>query len=138
MEWFLKVVRDNYSNFNGRAQRKEYWMFYLFYMIFLIIAAVADNILGTVFTVGEGPYAVGIGYGWIYVLLIIALFIPTLAVGVRRLHDIGKSGWWLLIMLIPCAGPIWLLVLTCTDSNPGENEYGPSPKTSTVLEEKTA
>ena len=138
MEWFLKVVRDNYSNFNGRAQRKEYWMFFLFYTIFAIIAMVADNILGTVFTVGEGDYAVSIGYGWIYVLLMIALFFPTFAVGVRRLHDIGKSGWWFLIMLIPLAGSIWFLVLLCKDSNPGDNKYGPSPKAAPILNEETS
>ena len=66
MEWFLKVVRDNYSNFNGRAHRKEYWMFCLFYVIFVIVAMVADNILGTTFTIGEGvrpftPSAMNIG-----------------------------------------------------------------------------
>ena len=128
MEWFLKVVRDNYANFNGRAQRKEYWMFFLFYMIFVIVAMVADNILGSTFTVGEGDYAVGSGFGWIYVLLNIALFIPTIAVGIRRLHDIGKSGWWFLLAFIPLVGGIWLMVLMCKDSNPGENNYGPSPK----------
>ena len=138
MEWFLKVVRDNYSNFNGRAHRKEYWMFFLFYTIFAIIAMVADNILGTVFTVGEGYYAESIGYGWIYVLFMIALLVPTIAVMVRRLHDIGKSGWWWLINFIPLVGAIWFLVLMCKDSNPGDNKYGPSPKASTVLEEKTA
>ena len=138
MEYFLKVVRDNYSNFNGRAQRKEYWMFFLFYMIFVIVAIVADNILGTAFTIGEGDYAMSIGYGWIYVLFMLALFIPTIAVMVRRLHDVGKSGWWWLINFIPLIGVIWFLVLMCTDSNPGDNKYGPSPKASTVLEEKTA
>ena len=138
MEWFLKVVRDNYSNFNGRAHRKEYWMFFLFYVIFVIVAMVADNILGTTFTIGEGYYAVNLGYGWIWVLLNIALFIPTIAVGIRRLHDIGKSGWWFLLAFIPLVGGIWLLVLMCKDSDPGDNKYGPSPKASTVLEEKTA
>ena len=113
-------------------------MFVLFYMIFGIIAAVADNILGIVFTVGEGDYAVSIGYGWIYVLLMIALFIPTFAVTVRRLHDISKSGWWWLIMLIPLAGAIWLLVLMCTDSSPGDNKYGASPKVAPVEVEETA
>ena len=132
MEWFLKVVRDNYSNFNGRAQRKEYWMFYLFYLIFMIIAAIADNILGSTFTIGEGDYAVNMGYGWIYLLFGIGLLIPSFAVGVRRLHDIGKSGWWFLIILIPLAGGIWFLVLMCKDSTPGENNYGPSPKAAPV------
>ena len=117
MEWFLIVVRDNYSNFNGRASRKEYWMFYLFFMIFAIVAMVADNILGITFTVGEGYYAVNIGYGWIYLLFVLALFIPALAVTVRRLHDIGKSGWWMLIMLIPLVGAIWIIVLFSQEYN---------------------
>ena len=126
MEWFLKVVRDNYANFNGRARRKEYWMFALFNIIFLIIAAVADNILGLAFTVG----GVSMGYGWIYSLLTTALIIPSIAVMARRMHDIDKSGWMCLILFIPMVGAIWFLVLLCKDSNPGDNKYGPSPKAS--------
>jgi|TARA_B100002003_G_scaffold238493_1_gene256782 uncharacterized membrane protein YhaH (DUF805 family) len=114
MKWYLKVVRDNYANFNGRASRQEYWMFILFNMIFSIIAMVADNVLGS--------------YGWIYLLYILAIIIPSLAAFVRRMHDIGKSGGWFFIAFIPIIGGIWLLVLTCTDSNAGENNYGPSPK----------
>jgi uncharacterized membrane protein YhaH (DUF805 family) len=128
MEWYLKVVRDNYANFNGRASRQEYWMFLLFNIIFGIVAMVADNILGTVFTIGEGSYSVSMGYGWIYVLYMLAVIIPGIAAGARRLHDVGKSGWMMLVAFIPLIGGIWLIVLTVTDSNPGENNYGPSPK----------
>jgi len=128
MEWYLKVVRDNYANFNGRASRQEYWMFFLFNMIFGIVAMIADNILGTVFTIGEGSYSVSMGYGWIYVLYMLAVTIPGIAAGARRLHDVGKSGWMMLVAFIPLIGGIWLIVLTVTDSNPGENNYGPSPK----------
>ena len=128
MEWYLKVVRDNYANFNGRASRQEYWMFILFNIIFGIVAMVADNILGTVFTIGEGSYSVSMGYGWIYVLYMLAVIIPGIAAAVRRLHDVGKSGWMMLVAFIPLIGGIWLIVLTVTDSNPGENNYGPSPK----------
>jgi len=128
MEWYLKVVRDNYANFNGRASRQEYWMFFLFNLIFGIVAMVADNILGTVFTIGEGSYSVSMGYGWIYVLYMLAVIIPGIAAGARRLHDVGKSGWMMLVAFIPLIGGIWLIVLTVTDSNPGENNYGPSPK----------
>ena len=128
MKWYLKVVRDNYANFNGRASRQEYWMFTLFMIIFSIVAMIADNILATVFTVGEGSYAVSMGYGWIYLIYYLALFLPCLAVVVRRLHDTGKSGWFYFIVLIPLVGAIWILILFCTDSNPGENNYGPSPK----------
>ena len=137
MEWYLKVVRDNYANFNGRASRQEYWMFTLFMIIFGIVAMVADNILGTVFTIGEGSYSVSMVYGWIYMIYNLALVLPALAVVVRRLHDTGKSGWFYFIILIPLVGSIWILILFCTDSNPGEDTYGPSPKASTVLEEKT-
>tara|TARA_B100001971_G_C18160367_1_gene521033 strand:- start:429 stop:818 length:390 start_codon:yes stop_codon:yes gene_type:complete len=128
MKWYLKVVRDNYANFNGRASRQEYWMFILFNMIFSIIAMVADNVLGSTFTVGSGYYETSTGYGWIYLLYILAIIIPSLAAFVRRMHDIGKSGGWFFIAFIPIIGGIWLLVLTCTDSNAGENNYGPSPK----------
>ena len=121
MEWYLKVVRDNYANFSGRARRKEYWMFALFNIIFLIVAIIIDNILGTTF--GEGSF-----YGCIYLLYSLALIIPSLAVFVRRLHDVGKSGWWFFILLIPLIGAIWILILVCTDGDSGENIYGQSPK----------
>ena len=120
MEWYLKVVKENYANFDGRARRKEYWMFVLFNMIFAFIAAILDNMLGT-----AGPA----GYGVLYGIYVLAVFIPGLAVGVRRLHDVGKSGWMFFVVLIPLIGAIWLLVLALTDSNPGENEYGVNPKT---------
>ncbi|WP_304145521.1 MULTISPECIES: DUF805 domain-containing protein [Mesoflavibacter] len=123
MEWYLKVVRDNYANFEGRARRKEYWMFVLFNIIFAIAAMVLDNILGLAFE--------GIGYGPIYGIYGLAVFIPGLAVAIRRLHDIGKSGWMILIAFIPFIGGIWLLVLLATDGNKGANQYGPDPKNPT-------
>ena len=119
MNWYVKVLK-NYAVFSGRARRKEYWMFVLFNFIFSVIAMILDNILGLAFE--------NVGYGPIYLLYCLAVFIPGLAVSVRRLHDIGKSGWFILISLIPFIGPIWLLVLMCTDSEPGENDYGPNPK----------
>ena len=128
MEWYLKVVRDNYINFSGRARRKEYWMFYLFNIIFTIIAMIIDNVLGLDFTFGSGPYTVDAGYGWIYLLYNFAIFLPALSVTIRRLHDVGKSGWFGLIAIIPLIGAIWLLILMCTDGNSEENAYGPSPK----------
>lgn len=114
MEWYLKVVKDNYANFKGRARRKEYWMFFLFNMLFVFVTAVIDFVLGI--------------FPLMYVIYLLAVLIPSLAVFVRRLHDIGKSGWWFFISFIPIIGAIWLLVLLCTDGNPGENSYGPSPK----------
>ena len=128
MQWYLTVVRDNYANFTGRASRKEYWMFVLFNVILDVIAIILDNMLGTTFKLGEGYYATSLPYGWIYLLYSLGVFIPGLAVFVRRLHDTGKSGWMLLLLFIPIVGAIWLLVDVCTDGNPGDNIYGPSPK----------
>jgi len=120
MEWYLKVVRDNYANFSGRARRKEYWMFLLFNMIFAFAAVVLDNVLGLNFMY--------IGYGWIYMIYSLAVIIPAWAVSFRRLHDVGKSGWFCLICFIPLIGAIWFIVLMCTDGDKAENTYGPSPK----------
>jgi len=119
MNWYLKVLKQ-YADFQGRARRKEYWMFVLFNLIFAFIAMYLDRIIGT--TMG------GLPYGVIYMLYGLAVLIPSLAVGVRRLHDIGKSGWMLLVSLIPFVGVIWLIILFVTDSNPGENQYGANPK----------
>ena len=119
MNWYLKVMKQ-YADFNGRARRKEYWMFILFNMIFASVALVFDNILGFAME--------GVGYGPIYVLYGLGIMIPAIAVGVRRLHDIGKSGWMLLVSLIPLIGGIWLLVLMATDGQPGDNKYGTNPK----------
>ena len=119
MKWYLAVLK-NYAGFSGRARRKEYWMFVLFNMIFAFVAIFLDNILGIAME--------GIGYGPLYGLYLLAIIIPSLAVVVRRLHDIGKSGWMILISLIPLIGAIWLLVLLVTDSNAGDNQYGPNPK----------
>ncbi|MCF8364419.1 MAG: DUF805 domain-containing protein [Bacteroidales bacterium] len=120
MEWYLKVLR-NYANFSGRARRKEYWMFALLNFIFTIIAMIMDNVLGI-------NYGMDIFYGPLYTIYALAVIIPSLAVLVRRLHDVGKSGWWFFISLIPIVGAIWLLVLTVTDSESGENQWGPNPK----------
>jgi len=125
MEWYLKVMMENFSNFSGRARRKEFWMWYLFYVIVLIVAMILDGVLGTGF---EISYGVTTPYGWIYIIAALAHVIPGLAVSVRRLHDLGKSGWFMFISLIPIIGGIWLLVLMCTDGDSSENAYGPSPK----------
>jgi len=119
MNWYLKVLKQ-YADFSGRARRKEYWMFFLFNMIFAIVAMILDNVLGIAIE--------GVGYGPLYGLYALAVLIPGLAVSVRRLHDVGKSGWMLLIALIPLIGAIWLLILMVTDSNPEENQYGANPK----------
>lgn len=123
MNWYLKVLKQ-YADFSGRARRKEYWMFVLFNMIFAIVAMILDYVLGIAME--------EIGYGPLYGLYALAMLIPGLAVAVRRLHDVGKSGWMILIALIPLIGLIWLLVLMVTDSNAGENQYGQNPKEVTV------
>ena len=112
MNWYFKCWQQ-YADFSGRARRKEFWMFFLFNFIFAFIAGFLDGIYGlTLLTI-------------VYPLLV---FIPALSVCVRRLHDVGKSGWMYLITLIPIAGAIWFLVLTCTDSQPGRNKWGDNPK----------
>jgi len=120
MKWYLKVLKQ-YADFSGRARRKEYWMFVLFNIIFALIAMGIDNALGITF-------APEIPYGYVYMLYGLFVFIPGLAVAVRRLHDTGRSGWWLLLAFVPIVGPIVLLVFLVMDSQPGENKYGPNPK----------
>ena len=129
MEWYLKVVRDNYLNFSGRARRKEYWMFTLVYMIILFGCTVLDNMLGTVFMMDGGALGqISMGYGWAYTICGLVHFLPSLSLVVRRLHDVGKSGWFYLIILIPFIGFIWILILFCTEGQKEENKWGPDPK----------
>ena len=114
IEWYLKVVRDNYANFSGRARRSEYWYFILFNLIVGIVLGIIDYIIG--FEILGNLYS-------------LAMLIPSLAVSVRRLHDVGKSGWFYLLVLLPIIGWIWLLVLFATEGDNGTNEYGADPKT---------
>ena len=114
MEWYMKALQ-NYVGFSGRAQRKEYWMFFLGNVIILVGFGIVDA-------------AVGLGAGLISALFSLAIFLPGLAVGFRRLHDVGKSGWWVLISLIPLIGALVLLYFLVLDGDPGDNHYGPNPK----------
>jgi uncharacterized membrane protein YhaH (DUF805 family) len=141
MNWYLKVLK-NYTNFNSRSRRTEFWMFVLFNSIFLIVAAIIDNLLGTTIdTIFGYPVKLNGGIlgmqispsGYFYLLYSLAVFIPGLAVTVRRLHDVGKSGWMLLIGLIPILGAIYLLILLVTDSNLAPNQYGAYPKELVVI-----
>ena len=116
MKWYLKVVKDNYANFNGRARRKELWMFVLFNML---ISLALQIVVGMI-----SPEAMLVAVG----LYSLAVIVPSIAVAVRRLHDVGKSGWWYFIALVPLIGSIWLLVLFVTDGNKGANEFGEDPK----------
>ena len=108
MNWFKKVVFENYANFDGRARRSEYWYFILFNTIFALITATVIPEL--------------------YLVYVIAIILPSLAVAVRRLHDIGKSGGWLFISFVPIIGGIWLLVLLATEGDSEYNEFGSDPK----------
>lgn len=114
INYYLEALKK-YAVFNGRSTRPEYWYFYLFNLIISIaLSIIAATISNKINLLSD-----------LYSLLVL---IPGLAVSVRRLHDIGKSGWMLLVGLIPIAGIIWLIVLMSTDSNAGENKYGPNPK----------
>ena len=119
MSWYLDVLKK-YAVFGGRSRRKEYWYFVLFTVLISIVLSIIDAVLGT-------PGAEG-GAGLLSGIYSLAVLIPSLAVSIRRLHDTGRSGWWILISLVPLIGTIVLLVFTVQDSQPGDNEYGPNPK----------
>ncbi|MFH6961199.1 DUF805 domain-containing protein [Flavobacterium plurextorum] len=120
IEWYKKVVFENYANFSGRARRSEYWYYTLATIIVSIILSTLDNFAGLTFGLADSGILSSI-----YSLLV---FLPGLGVLVRRLHDVGKSGWFFLIVLLPIAGVIWLLIVLCTEGNSGANAYGPDPK----------
>ncbi len=119
MHYYLKALRQ-YADFSGRARRKEYWMFTLFNVIFAVVAIGLDILIGSAID--------GMVFGPFYIVYLMAMVIPSLAVAIRRLHDTGKSGWMILVGFIPLIGSIWLLILYCTDSYPGNNKWGPNPK----------
>lgn len=111
MKWYLKVVKDNYANFNGRASRQEFWMFVLFNLIFSIAAGALDSMLGTMF--------ISAIYG-------LAVLIPGLGVSIRRLHDTSKSGWFLLLALVPVINLV-VIYFFILESKNSANEYGDPP-----------
>ena len=112
MNWYMAVLKK-YADFSGRARRKEFWMFVLFNFIIAVVLGVVDSMIGI-------PVL-----GLIYTL---GVLIPSIAVGARRLHDIGRTGWWQLIAFVPFIGVIVLIIFFVLDSNPGDNQYGPNPK----------
>ena len=123
-KYYLDILTNKYADFNGRARRKEYWMWTLYYTIVLLFAMVLDNVLGLNFEL----FGQDLGYGWLYVTVGITHSIPGLGIVIRRLHDVGKSGWFYLIILIPLIGFIWILVLFCTDGIKEDNKWGANPK----------
>ncbi len=124
MHYYFEVLKK-YAVFNGRATRAEYWYF----VLFNFIVCVAIGILSGVIFFASGVNIIALS--WIYIL---AVFIPSLAVAVRRLHDTGRSGWWLLLNFIPLIGAIILFVFFVLDTQPGENKYGPNPKEIPMVE----
>ena len=139
MNWYVEVLRK-YAVFSGRSRRREYWLFTLFSSIIAAVLDYLDRFLSSpmipISGFGTPPNALGpaapgstvIAIGLLGVLYSLALLVPSLAVSVRRLHDLGRSGWWLLIGLVPVIGIIVLTVFALQDSEPGENAYGPNPK----------
>jgi uncharacterized membrane protein YhaH (DUF805 family) len=109
----VSSVLTQYTGFSGRARRSEFWWYTLFTVGVYVVVGIVDAAMNTTLL----GLIVGLG-----------LLLPSLAVTVRRLHDTGRSGWWVLIGLIPLAGAIVLLVFECMDSEPGANRFGPSPK----------
>ncbi len=124
MNWYLQALKK-YADFSGRARRREYWFYILFYVIILVVLTICDTIIGTTVQ--------GAGLGILTLIYLLVVLIPTLAVTVRRLHDTGRSGWWILIQLVPIVGVFILLYFLVSDSNPGTNAYGPSPKEGEVV-----
>ncbi|MEU3333943.1 DUF805 domain-containing protein [Streptomyces sp. NPDC002144] len=119
MSWFLEVLKK-YAVFSGRARRKEYWMYTLFVgIIYVVLSVLSVATKSSAFSI-------------LLVIFWLAILLPSLGVGVRRLHDTGRSGWWLLFGIVPLVGGITLLVFTCLDSEPGPNKYGPNPKEAPV------
>lgn len=125
IEWYKITVFENYANFSGRARRTEYWYFRLLSTLSLFVFVALGILLFAISGDGALAFSIAIGLFFLYSILIL---IPSLAVTVRRMHDIGKSGWTIFVAFIPLAGPIWFLVLLVTEGNYGENYYGLDPK----------
>jgi len=115
IDWFKKALR-NYVNFSGRARRKEYWYFVLAHFVLIIIAMILDSII------------LGSETGLFYIIVAFGLFLPGLAVTVRRLHDTSRSGWWFLLSLIPLIGSLILLIFLASDTKRETNQWGPPAK----------
>lgn len=119
MDQYFDVLKK-YAVFEGRAGRREYWMFVLFSFIVSIVVAIIGSVLGAIVHLS----IFGTIISWAYSL---AVLLPSLAVGVRRLHDTGREGWWMLICLIPFIGAIIFIVFMVLESQPVSNKYGPNP-----------
>jgi len=118
IDWATRPLKK-YADFSGRAPRAEYWWFYLLMIIGYVIATIIDSTLGLTGSVGP--------YGIVMAVFALAMLIPSIAAGIRRLHDTDRSGWWLLIGLIPLVGAIVLIVFFVTQGTQGPNKYGDDP-----------
>jgi len=129
MSWFWNAITKKYAAFSGRARRREFWFYHLFYfLIFFVIVLVVAMITGVLQGLaGQTTYDDQLGEALSGIWLL-AFLIPSLAVAVRRLHDIGLSGWWMLIAFVPLLGNLTLTVMFLLDSQIGDNKYGPNPK----------
>ena len=123
MNYYISALK-NYVGFHGRSRRKEYWMFVLFNCIFSIVASILDSVLGL---------HINQSIGVISMIYSLAVLLPGLAISVRRMHDIGKTGWAILISLIPIVGAIIFIVWACKPGDVGDNQYGPDPKAGEVM-----
>ena len=121
MQWFTLAL-SRYAVFSGRSQRAEFWFFMLFSTLIQVALMVLDEVMGWVFLVD------GIENGVTSTIALLALLLPTLSVGARRLHDIGKSGWWQLLMFLPVVGFLVLVFFWVRDGQAGQNLYGNNPK----------
>lgn len=125
----IKTGLSKYVTWRGRASRSEFWFFFLFAMLCIFAASIVDRVLGTTFSMVNPVTGLrqSLGYGYVYMIVSLALFLPNLSVMVRRLHDTGRSGWWYWIVLIPLVGAILLIVWFATKGTTGSNEYGEDP-----------
>ena len=123
MTWYLEVIKK-YAVFTGRSSRKEYWYFILFCIITALVLSVIDALIGI--------YIIESNRGLLSGYYNLSIFIPSIAVSVRRLHDISLSGWWVLITLIPLLGGIIFIYMMMQNSTPDTNQYGKNPKEAAV------
>lgn len=119
MNNYLQVLKK-YAEFKGRSSRKEYWYFQIIQLLIIIFLVYWDSRLNML--------DLEAGFGTLSGLYIVATLVPSLAVTVRRLHDISRSGWWFFISLVPLVGPIILLVMMLMAGEPAKNEYGPAQR----------
>ena len=125
--YFVDNLKNRYAKFDGRANRREYWYFVLFYFLISSIAGLIDATIINPMLLGQTPMESARG-GMLQMIVTLGLMIPSIAIGIRRLHDIGKKGWWILLGFVPFVGIFILIYFYVQDSHSGENIYGPSSK----------